>query len=262
MLRKGLPWGGPFSFVPEAYGRSNKTMRRVVFGILGLALVTAGAFQLSRARSYQVFGDVVTSVPTSEMVVALTFDDGPTSRFTPALLEALGETPATFFLVGHDIEANPDAAAAIVAAGHEIGNHSWDHPRLVLMSPAAVRAQIEDTDAAIRGLGYDGPIQFRPPFGKKLLVLPWVLSQMQRPSLMWSLEPDTALGDDATAAQMTDYVVAQATPGAIILLHGMFSTNAATRAALPDIIAGLRARGFAFATVSDLMAMENVPDPG
>lgn len=228
-------------------------MQRIIVGLIICALLTAGAYQLSRARSVQMFGDIITNVSVDERAVALTFDDGPSSRFTPLLLDALGDTPATFFLVGEDIEANPEAAAAIVAAGHEIGNHSWDHPRMVLMSPSAVRAQIEDTDAAIRALGYDGPIQFRPPFGKKLVVLPWVLSRMGRASLMWSLEPDTELGVDASADALADYVLEQAAAGDIILLHGMFSTNAATRAALPAIIEGLRDRGFSIVTVSQLI---------
>lgn len=231
-------------------------MRKCVIGLIACIALAVAAFQLSRARTVQLFGEIITEISVGTQVVALTFDDGPTARFTPELLAALGGTPATFFLVGHDIEANPEAAAAIVAAGHEVGNHSWDHPRMVLMTPTAVRAQIEDTDRAIRALGYDGPIHFRPPFGKKLVVLPWVLSQMDRPSLMWSVEPDTVLGGGASAQALTDYVVSQAEAGDIILLHGMFSTNAATREALPAIIEGLQARGFSFATVSDLMALE------
>ncbi len=228
-------------------------MRKLLLGLIVVALLAVGAFQLSRARSFQLFGEIVTSIPTEERVVALTFDDGPSERFTYDLLTALGDTPATFFLVGQDIEAHAEAAAAIVAAGHEIGNHSWDHPRMVLMPPGAVRAQIERTDDAIRATGYDGPILFRPPFGKKLVVLPWVLSRMGRPTIMWSMEPDTVLGPEMNAAALIDYVVERAEPGDIILLHGMFTPNAATREALPGIVEGLRERGFGFVTVSEMI---------
>ncbi len=228
-------------------------MRKLLLGLIVVALLAVGAFHLSRARSFQLFGEIVTSIPTEERVVALTFDDGPSERFTYDLLAALGDTPATFFLVGQDIEAHAEAAAAIVAAGHEIGNHSWDHPRMVLMPPGAVRAQIERTDAAIRATGYDGPILFRPPFGKKLVVLPWVLSRMGRPTIMWSMEPDTVLGPEMTAEALIDYVVEGAEPGDIILLHGMFTPNAATREALPGIVEGLRERGFGFVTVSEMI---------
>ncbi len=228
-------------------------MRKLLLGLIVVALLAVGAFHLSRARSFQLFGEIVTSLPTEERMVALTFDDGPSERFTYDLLAALGDTPATFFLVGQDIEAHAEAAAAIVAAGHEIGNHSWDHPRMVLMPPGAVRAQIERTDAAIRATGYDGPILFRPPFGKKLVVLPWVLSRMGRPTIMWSMEPDTVLGPEMTAEALIDYVVEGAEPGDIILLHGMFTPNAATREALPGIVEGLRERGFGFVTVSEMI---------
>ncbi len=222
--------------------------------LLGLAALLAGVlWQVSRAREFQVFGEIVTRGDGAEMVVALTFDDGPTAAHTGALLEGLGDARATFFLVGQDIVAHPEAAEAIVGAGHEIGNHSWDHPRMVLMSASAVRAQIEDTDAAIRALGYQGPIPFRPPFGKKLFVLPWVLSQMARPSVMWSMEPDMVLGAGMTAEALTEYVVEGAEAGDIILLHGMFSGNAATREALPEIVEGLAARGFGFVTVSEIL---------
>ncbi len=222
--------------------------------LLGLsALLAAALWQVSRAREFQVFGEIVARGDGSAQVVALTFDDGPTAAHTGALLEGLGDARATFFLVGQDIVANPEAAEAIVAAGHEIGNHSWDHPRMVLMWPVAVRAQIEDTDAAIRALGYDGAIPFRPPFGKKLFVLPWVLSRMGRPSVMWSMEPDTVLGAEMSAEALTEYVVEGAEAGDIILLHGMFSGNAATREALPGIVEGLTERGFGFVTISEIL---------
>ncbi|MEJ6392905.1 polysaccharide deacetylase family protein [Gymnodinialimonas sp. 2305UL16-5] len=222
---------------------------------MALGLLVGAAYQISRARDFQLFGEIITHGPRDMPQIALTFDDGPTARHTPALLQALadGDAVATFFLVGRDIDANPEAAAAIIEAGHEVGNHSWDHPRMVLMSPAAIREQIIRTDATIRDLGYEGPIQFRPPFGKKLVVLPWILREMGRPTVMWSVEPETLLGADAEANDIAIHVVEQAEAGDIILLHGMFSTNQATRDALPEIITGLRERGFEFVRVSDLI---------
>ena len=229
-------------------------MRRLA---LALAVLTAAAFgllELSGARSFQLFGEVVSAGPPDRPVVALTFDDGPTARHTPALLRTLAEADvrATFFLMGEAMEQTPDMARDIAAVGHQIGSHSWDHPRMILMSPGAVRSQITRTAAAIRAAGFDGDIAFRPPYGKKLVVLPWVLHRMDRPSVMWSMAPEDALAPDAPPEALAQYVIDSARPGDIILLHGMYNTNARTRAALPDMLAGLQARGFKFVTLDAL----------
>ncbi|MEJ2030023.1 MAG: polysaccharide deacetylase family protein, partial [Maritimibacter sp.] len=135
------------------------------------------------------------------------------------------------------------AARALVEAGHEIGNHSYSHQRMVLMRPASVRAELGRTDAAIRAAGYDGPIRFRPPYGKKLVVLPWVLAKQNHASMMWSLEPRKDFGANAPVDVLVQEAVAPAEPGDIILLHPMYDSRATTRAALPAIIDGLRAKG-------------------
>ncbi|MEO0746092.1 MAG: polysaccharide deacetylase family protein, partial [Pseudomonadota bacterium] len=229
-------------------------MRRLALALAVLIAAAFGLLELSSARTFQLFGEVISAGPPDRPVVALTFDDGPTARHTPALLQMLADADvrATFFLIGQSVEQNPDMARAIVDAGHQIGNHSWDHPRMIAMSPRAVRSQITRTDAAMRAVGFDGPIAFRPPYGKKLVVLPWVLSDMGRPSVMWSMAPEDAVPPDAPAQALAQYVIDTARPGDIILLHGMYNSNARTRAALPAILAGLQARGFEFVTLEAL----------
>ena len=226
-----------------------------VFVVLGVIL--NAAFNYSKSRDSQLFGELVHRVDTSQPVIALTFDDGPTPENTGVLLESLAQenTPATFFLMGRDVVANPEAARAIMDAGHEIGNHSWDHPRMVAMTPRVVRSQLSRTDDAIRALGYTGPLHFRPPYGRKLVVLPWVLDQQDRTTIMWSIEPETTLGFEALAQDLAAHVIETAQAGDIVLLHGMYSTNQSTREALPLILNGLRNRGFEFVTVSELLAL-------
>ncbi|MEM8579131.1 MAG: polysaccharide deacetylase family protein [Pseudomonadota bacterium] len=213
--------------------------------------------QIARIEGFQLFGELIQRGPDTRRAVALTFDDGPT-RHTQTLLDALAaeDAKATFFLIGRDIERNPEQARAIAEAGHEIGNHSWNHRRLVYKAPWTIRRQIERTDAAIRDLGYDGPIAFRPPHGNKLIALPWVLSRMDRPNVMWSMDPDSVLGHTAPPEDMVRYITDTAQPGDIILLHGMYSGNASLRAALPDILRGLKAKGFALVTLDDLLRQE------
>ncbi|MFE3544168.1 polysaccharide deacetylase family protein [Nocardia sp. NPDC059177] len=220
-------------------------------GIVVVVTVAAGLYVLMNSRTYQVAGRLVDRVETNEKLVALTFDDGPTDR-TPEILRVLGElqVPATFYLVGEDLAAHPEYGAAIAAAGHEIGNHSYTHRRLVLVSGDTVRAEIERTDAEIRRTGFPGPITFRPPYGKKLWTLPHYLSEHDRTAVTWDVEPDSAGG--ASQKAIVAETLAGTRPGSIILLHVMHGTT--EPATLPDIVNGLRAQGYRFTTVSDLLA--------
>lgn len=239
-------------------------MKKLLIIASVLALIAFGvrfANEYSRSRDTQLFGNLVNSIKTEAQVIALTFDDGPTARNTGVLLRLLdeGNVKATFFLNGQNVTVHPDETRAIFLAGHEIGNHSWNHPRMVLMTPRKVRAQLDSTDAALRAVGYEGPFHFRPPFGRKLFVLPWVLDQQERLTVMWTIEPETSLGFDADPQALALHVIESAKPGDIVLLHGMFSSNQSTRDALPLIIDGLRSRGFEFVTVSDLISLGATP---
>ena len=228
---------------------------RVAAFLLIVLLALWGAWTLSRSREVQLFGDLIARVPTEAGLVALTFDDGPTARAVPELIDLLARknVRATFFVTGREAEANPEALRALVAAGHEIGNHSYSHARMVLMSPGAIREELARTDAAIRAAGVEGPIHFRPPFGKKLVVLPWVLSRQDRLTVMWDVEPESGLSEpDVTT--LVEATVGEAQAGSIILLHPMYSTGATTRAALGPIIDGLRAKGLEPVGVADLLA--------
>ena len=236
-------------------------MRRWIMVPVVFALVIAGLFgilRLTNARTFQLFGDLLARVDTDQAVVALTFDDGPTTDYTQPVLEILKahDVRATFFLTGRETAQNPAGAKAIADAGHEIGNHSWSHNRMILVSPATVREEIEKTDAAIRDAGYQGELHFRPPYGKKLVSLPWYLAQNDRTTIMWDVEPEA---DSITAADpqaMADYVITNATNGSIIIMHVMYESRGASRQALPALIDGLKARGFKFVTVSELLALQ------
>jgi len=207
--------------------------------------------QVARSRTFQVSGTLVNHVETDAPVIALTFDDGPTAAHTGEVLGVLADrqVQATFFVVGEALERNPWLGAQIVAAGHELGNHSYSHAPLVGRSTAFIRAEIERTDRLIRQAGYQGEIHFRPPNGKKLIALPWTLAATGRTTIMWSLEPEAAGSADDIVAR----VLADARPGSIVLLHLMYESRAESRAALPAIIDGLQAQGYRLVTVSELL---------
>ena len=100
--------------------------------------------------------------------IALTFDDGPSAKLTPKLLDLLAahHIKATFFLIGQNAAEFPDIVAREVREGHEVANHSWSHPNFNKMSDEGVRTQLRRTDDAIRSAINSRPTLLRPPYGK------------------------------------------------------------------------------------------------
>jgi len=214
-----------------------------------------GLYRLVNARTFQVFGALVASVPRTDKVIALTIDDGPTPEGTAALLALLaeGQVRATFFVNGEFMRRYPEAGRRIVQAGHQLGNHGDTHTRLIFRSQAFIRREIEATDDAIRAAGYQGRIVFRPPHGKKLLGLPWFLRATGRLTVMWNLEPDSASGVPQTPEGQAAYVSSRATPGSILLVHAMFDASGDKRRALDLMIRALAAAGYRFVTIDELL---------
>lgn len=224
-------------------------------GLLLLVVVGLGAWRLHKSRSHQLFGELVNRVETSDSVIAVTFDDGPTPGFTAQVLEILDRAGAraTFFVVRSHVEHWPMDAKAIVEAGHELGNHSYTHGTLVLKSPGSVRSDLLRTDSLIRSVGHRGDIHFRPPYGKKLVVLPWVLSRLGTTTILWDIEPESFGAVASDPVRIREHVLERVSPGSIVLLHPFFESRRATLSALPGLIEELQAMGYRLVTVSELM---------
>ena len=221
------------------------------------ALVAAAVlWRAASSPAFQFFGEIVPRVETSRRVVALTFDDGPTPEGTREVLKVLRErnVRATFFVVGRELEQHLAEGREIVAAGHELGNHSYTHARMLLVSPSFVRREVERTDELIREAGHAGEIFFRPPYGKKLLLLPLYLARHGRKTVTWDLAPDSEAGVTRDAAQITEYVRARARPGSIIVLHVMYPSRAESLKAVAFVVETLERDGYRFVTVSELLA--------
>lgn len=233
--------------------------RRWIRWVVGTPLVVlgllVGLWQLSRSWSFQLMGELHDRVETSEKVVALTFDDGPKPGQTEAILGILKrhEVKASFFMVGQNIERNRELAARVLAEGHQVGNHSYSHHRLIFKSPSYIREEIEKTDALLRGLGVEGEIYFRAPHGKKLVVLPWILKQAGRKHITF----DAVSMDDQTqdVEQLTSRVMESVRPGSIILFHDGGRAKPGTIQAVEIVIGKLREQGYRFVTVSELLAL-------
>lgn len=234
-----------------------RTILIVLAAIVVIVGLLIALWSISRSRDYQLFGELVNRVNTDEKVIALTFDDGPTAKHTPGVLDLLREknVTATFFLIGSEAEQNIDQTRAIVTARHEIGNHTFTHPDMTLADEAKAAEEVEKTDAAIRAAGYDGEILFRPPFGKKLFGLPLYLAKHDRTSVTWDVEPESYDDIAADPQKMTAHVLETTRPGSIIILHVMYDSRESSRQALPHIIDELKAKGFRFVTVSELLKL-------
>ncbi|MCJ8338116.1 MAG: polysaccharide deacetylase family protein [Pseudomonadales bacterium] len=219
-------------------------------------LIFTGLWQISKSTEFQLFGELISHGSRFEKVIALTFDDGPKPVYTERVLKMLADqrVKATFFVVGEELARSPHLTAEILRGGHQLGNHSYSHSRMLLKSPSFVANEIEKTDKLIRKSGFEEKIYFRPPFGKKLFTLPYYLEQKNITSVTWDVDPGSALREEASAREIADYVIDQAENGSIILLHVMFVTRKNELAAVPMIIEGLRELDYEFVTVDELLA--------
>ncbi len=194
----------------------------------------------------------------NERVVALTFDDGPNPPYTDKILTILehDHVHATFFAVGRAVVAHPATIAREARDGDAIENHSWSHEHLILESPSSVRRSLRRTSDAIRRITGMAPTLMRPPFGQRD---GWVLAAAFREHVipvMWSV-PLAYDWESPPPAVIAARILSHVRPGDIIVLHdgnrGEPANRQASVQATALIIAALKARGFAFVTVPDLM---------
>ncbi|WP_050183483.1 polysaccharide deacetylase family protein [Domibacillus robiginosus] len=226
-----------------------KTLIMIGITILIGFLLLWGTYKLMNARDFQLFGGLTNHIETQQKVVALTFDDGPTKKADDILpLLKQYNAKATFFLIGNEIKKNPEEAKKIAAAGHQIGNHSYSHQRMILKSYSFIKEEIERTDQLIRKIGYEDEIDFRPPNGKKILMLPFYLNRHNRDTITWSIEPDRA-------ANKVRFVEKNIENGSIILLHPMYDETGKELKVIKEILHSLTEEGYTFVTVNDLQKL-------
>ena len=197
-------------------------------------------------------------VPMSRPIVALTFDDGPHPELTPKLLDILRQNGvrATFYVIGRNVTAYPDIARRIVAEGHEIANHSYNHPALTSLGSASLQREIANTTQAIEKATGRRPSNMRPPYGAiNDRVRAAIVRDHGLDVILWSCDPLDwkRPGADVVRRRLVD----GATPGGILLAHDI---HPGTIEAVPGVIQELKAKGYGFATVSQLLALrETMP---
>ncbi|WP_432839451.1 polysaccharide deacetylase family protein [Dactylosporangium sp. CA-092794] len=178
--------------------------------------------------------------------VGLTFDDGPNPDTTEALLAALAASgaPATLFNIGQHVRDHPALTRAQLSAGMWVGNHSWTHPHLTTLPPPRIGSELRRASQALGDTIGAQPQLFRPPYGDTNPSVRAAAADLGLTEVLWDVDSRDWAG--ATA----DEIVAAATrltDGQVILLHDGYT---ATIAAIPRILADLRARDLAPGMVS------------
>ena len=220
---------------------------------------------------------VVWAVETDHPLSALTFDDGPDPEFTPRILEILEyhDVRATFMAMGYNAVRHSHLLREVVAAGHEIGSHTWSHIKLTNATPRQARAEIEHGAREVQDEAGVRVRYFRPPHGRLSDAAMRIVARLGHDIVVWSVTRGELGWQDPDL--VSSHVVDSLGPGEIVDFHDGIgratfdrSSDLATRLrrrrateieALPRILEGARARGLRLVTMSELLAAWRPNDP-
>lgn len=235
---------------------------RLSFSVAILGIILGFFLTLSAVLpGSHVFGPVFTQGQTDHKVVALTFDDGPYPPYTGQLLDILKEyeVPATFFVVGRNAEKHPEIIKRIIAEGHQLGNHTYNHVDLLKAERPEIVREIELAGRAIAVITGQVPQIVRPPHGFRDPVVLEVMQERQLQVVEWSvMSRDWTNPGVETIVERT---VSKTKSGSVILLHdgdgtAALASRAQTVEAVRQIIRELHAKGFTFVTVNEILAKQ------
>ncbi|MBV9301958.1 MAG: polysaccharide deacetylase family protein [Acidobacteriaceae bacterium] len=228
-------------------------------GVAGAAVlggVSATLAYGSVSRSSQLFGPSVYRGPGVRRSIALTFDDGPSEGTLP-LLDYLAkhEIKATFFQCGMNVRRLPEIAGQVAAAGHQIGNHTYSHPKLPFKSATLIDEEFTRAQHIIQSETGVAPMLLRPPYGLRWFGMQAMQAKLGLLSVIW-----TVIGYDWQwpADRIAAHVLRHASPGGIVCLHDgrTVEPNPDIRPmldAIQEIVPRLKDSGYAFETVSDIL---------
>ena len=183
---------------------------------------------------------------SGKKLVALTFDDGPSSETTPRLLDILFEkdVPATFFMLGSRARNNPDIVKRAEKEYHVVASHTMYHHNLIRIPTAAAEADINESKSVFKSiLGHSTKLT-RPPYGNTINA---VSNIIDTPMILWSVDPEDWQNQDPST--ILTIIKSQVHDGAIILMHDIYPTSVD---AVPIIVDSLRNDGYEFATIPEL----------
>jgi peptidoglycan-N-acetylglucosamine deacetylase len=191
--------------------------------------------------------------PGRVKTVALTFDDGP-GRSTAAIVKVLARyrVPATFFNIGVNVAARPGLVRQEVRAGYAMGDHTWDHPNMVLLSAASQAREIDRMNAKLKAVAGVNACAFRPPYGKYGTTTLRLAQQRRMRVWLWSVDTQDWMARGSGSSYWVHRIIrlAEQEGGAqrhpVVLMHNQAAGNPATVAALPVIIRFFRSHGYQF----------------
>jgi Predicted xylanase/chitin deacetylase len=197
----------------------------------------------------------INKASTAKKMVALTFDDGPSSEYTRDILRVLKKNNirGTFFVIGKNVLEYPQVLKEIHLAGHVIGNHTYSHYNLANLAKEEVEAELTKAGKLVNKLIGKRPILYRPPYGSCSVASYQVASELSLKTIMWSAMTDDYLVEQTSPEKIAGEIISMVTPGAIIGLHDGGGNRAKTVKALEIIIEKLNQQGYVFVTVSELL---------
>jgi cellulose synthase/poly-beta-1,6-N-acetylglucosamine synthase-like glycosyltransferase/peptidoglycan/xylan/chitin deacetylase (PgdA/CDA1 family) len=214
----------------------------------------------------QTDGTTTTTVSVPDNEIVLTFDDGPSPKYTPEILDVLAkyDVPGTFFMIGSQISQYPDMVRKVKDAGHEIGIHTFTHPDLSTKNEWRRQVEMQETQFALAGAADRTSVIFRPPYSSTVKAIDdsnWnVMTDMGKRGYL-TVVNDLDSRDWESAVTISDIVTA-VTPdddaGAILLFHDGGGDRSKTATALETVIPTLKDAGYTFTTVADLTGMSTV----
>ncbi|WP_251552578.1 polysaccharide deacetylase family protein [Neobacillus muris] len=199
---------------------------------------------------------MINDVSTSHKAVAITFDDGPNPMYTAQVLEIFQEAhgKATFFMIGEQVERYPEMAKTVAEQGHEIGNHTYTHPKLSELSRANCLEEMEGNEKLIGGLTGHKPVIFRPPYLEYNQETALILKEKGYP-MIGALNMEARDWEQPGVEHIMEVSRACVKNGSILIFHDGYGDRSQTIEAIRRLVADLSSNGYQLVTVSELLKL-------
>ncbi|ULT59934.1 polysaccharide deacetylase family protein [Neobacillus drentensis] len=200
---------------------------------------------------------MINEVSTSQKAVAITFDDGPNPIYTPEVLDifAKAEGKATFFMIGEQMERYPEIVKEVAEQGHEIGNHTFSHPKLSELSPADCLSEIERNEEIIQELTGQLPVVFRPPYLDYNNDTISILKDKGYP-MIGALNMEAQDWEQPGVEHILSASKKCVRNGSILIFHDGFGDRSQTIQAVKKLVFELKSEGYQLLTVSELLNLD------